>query len=370
MEKGQAQGSIKRGLFTRGQMRDAASVLITLAALYLCWVLARPFLALITWALALAVVAHPWHARLERRLRPGAAAGLSVLIVALVLIAPAALVVQRLFEELGDTARVIGTDLNSLGFRGLIERYPLFASIFHWVESRIDLNAELKRMAGTLASQASTLVGGSVWVLTQLVLTLVALFYFFRDRRLLLQFIRRLMPFTEDETTELFRRVSQTIYASLYGNLAVKLVQGLLGGLMFWILGLPAPVLCGLAMSLLAILPVMGTSLVWGPAAIYLAMNGSWIKAIVLCCWGLLVVSVIDNVLYPILVAGELRLHTLAVFFAVLGGLIAFGVCGVVLGPAILAVTFGLLELWKIRGGTGLETDEPPIAVAVAREDP
>src|SRR5207249_7536836 len=219
MEKGQAQGSIKRGLFTRGQMRDAASVLITLAALYLCWVLARPFLALITWALALAVVAHPWHARLERRLRPGAAAGLSVLIVALILIAHAALVVQRLFEELGDTARVIGTDLNSLGFRGLIERYPLFASIFHWVESRIDLNAELKRMAGTLASQASTLVGGSVWVLTQLVLTLVALFYFFRDRRLLLQFIRRLMPFTEDETTELFRRVSQTIYASLYGNL-------------------------------------------------------------------------------------------------------------------------------------------------------
>ena len=100
------------------------------------------------------------------------------------------------------------------------------------------------------------------------------------------------------------------------------------------------------------------------------AGNGSWIKAIVLCCWGLLVVSVIDNVLYPILVAGELRLHTLAVFFAVLGGLIAFGVCGVVLGPAILAVTFGLLELWKIRGGTGLETDEPPIAVAVAREDP
>src|SRR5882762_10414140 len=316
MESGRAQGSVTTGLFTRGQVRDAASVLITVAALYLCWVLARPFLAIITWALALAVVAHPWHARLERRLRPGAAAGLSVLIVALAVIAPAALVVQRLFEDLGDTARAIGTDLNSLGFRGLIERYPPLASVFHWVESRIDLNAELKRMGGTLASRASTVVGGSIWVLMQLVLTLLALFYFLRDRRLLLEFIRRLMPFTDEETTELFRRVSQTIYASLYGNLAVKLVQGLLGGLMFWILGLPAPVLCGLAMSLLAILPVMGTSLVWGPAAIYLAINGSWIKAIVLCGWGLLVVSVIDNVLYPVLVAGELRLHTLAVFFA------------------------------------------------------
>lgn len=368
MEKGQAQGSTTGGLFTREQIRDAASVLITLAALYLCWVLARPFLAIITWALALAVVAHPWHVRLERRLRPGAAAALSVLIVALVLIAPAALVVQRVFEELGDTARAIGTDLNSLGFRGLIERYPPLASVLHWVESRIDLNAELKRLGGTLASRASTVVGGSVWVLTQLVLTLLALFYFLRDRRLLLQFIRRLVPFTHEETTELFRRVSQTIYASLYGNLAVKLVQGLLGGLMFWILGLPAPVLCGLTMSLLATLPMMGASLVWGPAAIYLAMNGSWIKAIVLCGWGVLVVSLIDNVLYPLLVAGELRLHTLAVFFAMLGGLIAFGVSGVVLGPVILAVTYGLLELWRIRGGD-LETSAPPAAVAVARED-
>src|SRR6266478_2198524 len=218
MEEGQTQGSETIGLLTRAQIRDAVSVLITMAALYLCWVLARPFLAIFTWALALAVVAHPWHARLERRLRPGAAAGLSVLIVALVVIAPAALVVQRLFEDLGDTVRLIGTDLNSLGFRGLIERYPRLASVFHWVESRIDLDAELKRMAGTLASRASTVVGGSIWVLTQLVLTLLALFYFFRDRRLLLEFIRRLMPFTDEETTELFRRVSQTIYASLYGN--------------------------------------------------------------------------------------------------------------------------------------------------------
>jgi predicted PurR-regulated permease PerM len=122
-------------------------------------------------------------------------------------------------------------------------------------------------------------------------------------------------------------------------------------------------------MSLLATLPMMGASLVWGPAAIYLAMNGSWIKAIVLCGWGLLVVSLIDNVLYPLLVAGELRLHTLAVFFAMLGGLIAFGVSGVVLGPVILAVTYGLLELWRIRGGGDLETSAPPAAVAVARED-
>src|SRR5215470_7187518 len=121
MKDGQEQGPETNGSLTRRQVRDAASVLITLAALYLCWVLARPFLASITWSLALA------------------------------LIVPAAMVVQRLFLELGNTARSIAADLNSVGFRGLIERYPPVTGVFHWVESSIDLNAELKRMAGTLA---------------------------------------------------------------------------------------------------------------------------------------------------------------------------------------------------------------------------
>src|SRR5437773_11434509 len=123
MEQGQAPGAVTTGLFTRGQIRDAASVLITVAALYLCWVLARPFLALITWALALAVVAHPWHARLEPRLRPGAAAALSVLTVALVPIAPAAPLVPRLLEVFGDTPGATGTDSNLRASRTVMERH-------------------------------------------------------------------------------------------------------------------------------------------------------------------------------------------------------------------------------------------------------
>lgn len=114
-------------------------------------------------------------------------------------------------------------------------------------------------------------------------------------------------------------RVSETINATLYGNLAVRLVQGLLGGLMFWILGLPAPLLFGILMSLLAMLPVVGTFLVWGPAALVLIYQGSWIKAIILVSWGGVVISLIDNLLYPFLVATELRFHTLGVLFAVFG---------------------------------------------------
>lgn len=93
----------------------------------------------------------------------------------------------------------------------------------------------------------------------------------------------------------MFRRVTDTIYATVYGRLAVAAIQGLLGGLMFWWLGLPAPLLCGTAMGLLAIAPVVGAFIVWLPAAAFLALEGSWGKALILLAWGLVVVSLIDN---------------------------------------------------------------------------
>lgn len=339
------------GLISGRQLCDIMLLFVTGISLSLCWVLARPFLAPMTWALALAIVAHPLHAQLERRLRPNLAAVLAMIAVAIVLLTAGTFIVQTLVQETSESIRLVASNLNVTGFHKAVDRYPLLGTLAGWLQSRFDLNEALKRLGVLTASRASGVVGDSVWFLTQLIIALFTLFYFLRDRCKLLEFLRRLTPLSEQETDELFRRISQTIYVSLYGNVIVKLVQGFLGGAMFWILGLPAPVLFGAAMALFAALPVMGTSLVWGPAVIYLAINGSWVKALVLCLWGLLVVGLIDNFLYPMLVAGELRFHTLAVFFAVFGGLIMFGVAGVVLGPMILAVTVTLLEVWRVRAG-------------------
>jgi predicted PurR-regulated permease PerM len=186
-------------------------------------------------------------------------------------------------------------------------------------------------------------------LVTQFAIMLLILFFFLRDRVRLLQSLAGLVPLSGAETTEVFQRISETIYATLYGNVVVKLIQGVLGGLMFWILGLPAPAPFGAAMALLAVLPMIGTSLVWGPAAIWLLVHGSWVKALILVIWGALVVSLVDNLLYPILVANEVRLHTLGILLSVFGGLIAFGIAGVVLGPVILASTVALLGVWRLR---------------------
>jgi len=337
------------GPYPGKQVRDIALLLLTVLALYLCWLLASPFLAAIVWALALAVVAYPLHRRCELFLPPNVAALLSVLAVTAVLLTPGAFLLQKFFDEAVAGVRLIRHNLDPAVFPTLAERNPYFATVLHWLQARFDLNEGMKRAAALLAGQAPAVISGSVQIITQSAIMLVTLFYFLRDRRRLLEFLLRIAPLSSLEGQELVRRVSETISATLYGNLAVKLVQGLLGGLMFWILGLPAPLLFGILMSLLAMLPVIGTSLVWGPAAVVLLYQGSWIKAIILVAWGGLVISLIDNFLYPFLVATELRFHTLGVLFAVFGGLVAFGLAGVVLGPVILASTVALLEVWTQR---------------------
>jgi predicted PurR-regulated permease PerM len=135
-------------------------------------------------------------------------------------------------------------------------------------------------------------------------------------------------------------------------------VQGALGGLMFWWLGLPAPILWGAVMGLLAIVPVLGAFVVWLPAAKFLAARGQWGKAVILLLWGTVVVGLINNLLYPILVGKRLRLHTVPVFFAIVGGLAVFGATGIILGPVILALTDAILEIWRRRTAAGRPAEE------------
>jgi predicted PurR-regulated permease PerM len=335
----------------RKQIADAALFIATGFAFYLCWLLARPFLSAITWALALAVIGYPLQRRLEGRLRPNPAALISVITIAILLLAPGFSLLRQIYREAADSLTMLSEYLNPVHLSQAMGQSSLPQRFLEWLASRFDLNQELRRAASVVAGQLPAALKGSMQFVTQFVVMLLVLFYFLRDHKRLLQYAARLSPLSAAETGQLFGRISETIYATLYGNVAVKVVQGTLGGLMFWILGLPNPALFGAAMAVLATLPLLGASLVWGTAAVLLLLQGSWVKALVLTLWGALVVSLIDNLLYPILIASELRLHALGIFLAVFGGLIAFGIAGVVLGPVILATTVALLEVWRVRTG-------------------
>lgn len=352
--------------------RDNALVVVLVAAtallLFLSWQLVRPFLGAIAWAVALAVVTDGLHRRIARRIKkPGLAAGLAVLLVAVVIVAPAVFVGHNIVRETVKSAQSVQAALASGGWREQIAQRPPLDRAVRVLERQIDLGGQLQALGNQVGTRVTRIIAGSAWGVIELLLTLFVLFYLFRDRHEVLATVRSLVPLSEGEADDVFRRVSDTIHATIFGTLVVAAVQGALGGLMFWWLGLPAPILWGTVMALLALVPVLGAFVVWVPAAIYLALNGQWIQALVLTFWGSVVIALIDNLLYPILVGKQLRLHTVPVFFAIVGGLMVFGAAGLILGPLILALTDAVLEIWRRRTAHG-RTAEGAVAPEGSRE--
>ena len=346
------------GVLTRERLLVLTLLVATGLAFYVCYLLASPFLPALAWALALAIVAHPLHERISRVIDNNQVAAIaSVAVVFIAIVAPTFFVMNAVVSEAVKGAQMLSGEGEAGGLRSVIDANPYFASAVRWLESYVDVQGELQRVTANLTDYASSLLAGSVWVVMQLLITLFTLFYFFRDRREILSGLRKLMPFSESETSRIFARTVDTIYAIIYGTVVVSIVQGTLGGLMFWVLGLPAPVLWGVVMAVLAMVPTLGAFIVWGPAAILMAVQGEWIKAAVLAGWGMTAIGLIDNLLYPTLVGKRLRLHTLPVFFAVLGGVFVFGAPGIILGPLALALTVALLDMWRRRTTEGQTAD-------------
>ena len=346
----------REGWWTRDHALVVVLVGATALLLILCWQLVRPFLTPIAWALALAVVAHPLHGWIARRIKhPGIAAGVAVFLIALVLVALASFVGHSILKEAAAGAQAVQAGLDSGQWRAQLAANPWLGGALTALEQQVNLAGQLHGMAGEIGKRLTQVVTGSAWMIVQLLLTLFVLFYLFRDHRTALGTVRSLVPLSERETDEVFTRVADTIHATIFGTLVVAAVQGALGGLMFWWLGLPAPILWGAVMALLAIVPVLGAFVVWVPAAVFLAASGQWGKAAILTVWGGIVVALIDNLLYPILVGKRLRLHTVPVFIAIVGGLAVFGAAGLILGPVVLALTDAIVQIWRRRtagGGT------------------
>lgn len=335
---------------SRPQVGALGLVAATALGLYLCYRMTLPFVPALTWALALAVLFMPAHRWLASRVtHASVAASVSVLMIGLIVVGPATFVGQRLLSEAARGADVVGAKLEADEWQQFLDAHPRVAPIAQRIERRIDLPGTISTLAAWLTDAAKSFVSASVVQAITLLLTFYLVFYFLRDEQAILLLLRSLSPLSDAEMDGLFSRVVDTVYATVYGTLAVAAVQGTLGGLMFWWLGLPAPLLWGLVMGALAVVPVLGAFVVWIPAALFLALDGSWGKALILTVWGSVCVGGIDNVIYPILVGNRLKLHTIPAFLAIVGGLMVFGPSGLILGPVTLTITVVLLDIWRSR---------------------
>ena len=336
---------------TQNRLMLAILGVITVAGVILCYRLAAPFLPALTFAIALAVVARPLHLRIARRLNhhPSVAAALSVALVMAVVVVPLAFATQQLAQEAIGIFHSLQGDGGEASWKALVQKLGAFGPVLEWVDRQLSLRGQLETFSQFALNGLKTAWMLSVGVVIGGLITLFFLFYFFRDGQRLMNGVCSYLPLSPEECGRVLDRIDDTIHAMIFGSLGVALIQGCLGGLMFWWLGLPSPLVWSAVMCICAVLPVFGAALVWVPAALYFLVTGDTASAMILVLWGAIVVSLIDNLIYPLLVKNQLRLHTVPVFVAIVGGIVVFGAAGLILGPVVLAVTKVLIGVWSER---------------------
>ena len=323
---------------------------------YLLYQVLAPFFAPIAWALFIALLLHPLHRKLTRRLRGRAAASAALLTVLtfLVVIGPLAALGAAFAAQVTDLARQAQAyavehkpaDLSDLA------ALPLVGPAFGWLQENTGVSfAQVQAWAVEAAQTVLKALGslgraaflGALGTVVGFALMMFILFFAIRDGRAIADTARALLPASEADKARLFGHLAAVTRALVYGSGVTALAQGALVGIAFAVLGLPSPVVFGVLAALAALIPLLGTPVVWVPAVIVLAMQGRWGAALFMALWGGFVVT-IDNFLRPWLVAGRAQIGALTVFIGVLGGVSAFGPIGVILGPLILALAIALIR--------------------------
>lgn len=332
------------------QLKLVALIVASVVIAYLCYLVLLPFLPALIWAIALTIVAMPLHRYLDRKLRRRTLAStITVVLLTVCLIVPLVVIMQQLVSEATGAVKAIQATDWRAKLDAFLIAHPRLAPAFDWVRGHVQLDQYVRNAAGTAGSAIPAAFAGSLSGLTQLAIALFTTFFLLRDSEYFLRLLRGFIPLSEVETDDILERVKATVDASIRGRILIAAIQGALGGLMFWFLGIPGPLLWGTVMAVFALVPMLGAFIVWVPAAIYLLATGEATKAIVLIVWGAVVIGTADNFLYPMLVGKDLRLHTITIFFAVLGGVAAFGASGLVMGPVIFALGDALIEVWNRR---------------------
>lgn len=328
-----------------GQLRAWIVLALTILALAIVYRLAQPFLPAFAWGLVLTLLFLPLHLRLEARTgSPGIAAGLSAALAALFVTLPALAVAEYLVRELAAGVAALEARLATGEWMKMLEG----SALLKWLE-RIDLSQAASAAMESATGASAAMARASTGYLLTFLISFYLTFYLLRDRDEAWRLALDLSPLPRGETARLLREAADAIHATVFGTITVAAVQGLLGALIFWWLGLPNPFLWGAIMGALAIVPVLGAFVIWAPAALFLGLGGEWGKAALLAAWGVGVIGVADNLLYPILVGNRLRMHTVPTFVAIVGGVLLFGASGIVIGPLVMTAAIFLLRHWGAR---------------------
>ena len=330
-------------------------LLLLLAGMAL--VIAWPFLRSIIAAIIVAVIFYPLYERVLRRLgnRPSLASLTTTLALVFLFLVPVTLILLKATNE----AVVVAQRLSRMtaeqgGFAQfvttLLARPLEFLGKFVDI-SKIDVHtavtSNLQKAGLIVLSSGAVILGNVARLVAHFFLMLIVVFFLFRDGKGWAERAGTLIPLAPEQVERLYRNISDTIIANVYGILVVGAAQGVLAGIGYRIVGLPSSLLLGVATGFASVIPVIGSALIWASAAIYLLVTGSAWQGVFLLVWGTVVVTVVDNVLRPWVVGGRVELHPLVLLFFIFGGVEAFGFLGLFLGPvvaSVLVVVYAILR--------------------------
>jgi len=328
-------------------------------ALYFTWKVFQPFFSAIAIAAILDVIFYPLFVRLRNAFggRRAAAAGVTVLGVVLCVILPLIMMGVLFTKQALDLYQILNARAEDGSFDAIM-RFRNWDAVEGWLAAHapwldvqgfnlkgIFLNF-LRKVSGSGVAFGTAVASNFLTALGTFAVVLFSLFFFLLDGGAFGRWVAGLVPLNKQHQQELVRTFIGIVKSAVLGSGLIALTQGLLGGVAFSIVGMRG-VLWGSVMAFTSLVPVVGTTVVWVPAAIVLLALGQTGKAIFLLVWGVVVISAVDNLIRMFLIKGPVRMHPLLIFFSVLGGIKLAGLLGVVFGPLALAMVMALFEIYR-----------------------
>ncbi|WP_300668037.1 AI-2E family transporter [Desulfoluna sp.] len=342
--------------------------LLIIVVLIGCYHIIKPYLHTIILAMLLAIIFSPVNKRLERlfRGRKNTAAGCSCVLLTLVVVLPVLFMLLAIFQQGVDSFDAIYNWVETGKYHALMN-HPMVTGVTAWGQGVLpdierffpDFNLKnlqidqailtMTRSIGkSLLNQGGYLAGSLTSFVGKFFLMLFTFFFFVRDEEIIFASLLHLIPLSSSQEDRIIEKIKTVSKSALLGTFVTALAQGLAGGIAFWICGLPA-FFWGIAMAFASLVPMVGTALIWIPAALYLLISGHWGLAIFMTVWSVVVVGMIDNIVRPLFMQGAADMSTLLIFFAILGGINYFGLIGLLYGPIIFGLAMVLLYIYSLE---------------------
>ena len=316
--------------------------------------LMKPFFGPIFWAVAIALIFHPVQQWLLRRIgdRPNTVALLTLTLCMVIVVIPVIVLITSLvaegvslYQQIQDGELRPGEYIDKV-----TQSFPAIQSLLDQFD--IDLSGLRERAVNAfvggsqfLAKQALGVGQNTFQFFLSLALMVYLAFFLLRDGHKLVELLIKALPLGDARERLLFAKFAEVTRATVKGNLLIAIIQGALGGIIFWILGITGALLWGVVMAIVSLLPAVGAAIVWVPAAIYLAAVGDIVPAIILTAYGVVVIGLADNLLRPVLVGRDTKMPDYLVLLSTLGGIVMFGINGFVMGPLVAAL---FMAFWGI----------------------